>query len=201
MALANAPIYTPTETITRETKDAPAPRPLRWTRTMYHELEKLSIFEHRVELIEGEIVEMSPIGFLHLLGVAKSVEAARTVFGSGYFILSQSPVVLSDSSEPEPDVAVYQGNLSDLKATPGSPVLIIEVSDTTFAYDRTTKARIYARAGSPDYWVLNVRERVLEVFRNPLNGIYAPRTIYQPGQSIAPLAAPQSLVLVDDLLP
>ncbi len=178
------------------------PRPFRWTREKYHQLGKLNIFlNQRVELIEGEIVEMSPIGYLHIKGVALSVEAAEMAFGTGYFVLSQSPVVLNDFSEPEPDVAVYTGTVRDLSDTPTNPVLIIEVSDTTLSFDRSTKARAYARAGIADYWILNVQENVLEVYRNPLNGRYAPRTVYQRGQSVAPLAVPQSPISVDDLLP
>ena len=199
MALVEAPTK---KSVLPELEKAHPPRPFVWSRKDYHTLDKLPVFfNRRVELIEGEIVEMSPIGFLHILGVAKSAKAVEVTFGSGYFVLTQSPFAAGNFSEPEPDAAVYAGTLNNLKATPTNPALIIEVSDATLAYDRTTKAGLYARAGIADYWVLNIRDRVLEVFRNPLNGVYEPKVIYRPGQNIAPLAAPQSLVLVDDLLP
>ena len=195
MALAEAP--------TKKTINASnEPRPFLWTREPYHQLAKLKVFfGQRVELIDGEIIEMSPIGFLHIKGTAKSLKAVEKAFGNRYYVLGQSSLALDDDSEPQPDVAVFAGKLDDLADVPTNPVLVIEVSDTTLSYDRNTKARIYARAGIADYWILDVQGEVLEVYRNPVNGKYDPKEVYRKGESVAPLAAPQSPLLVDDLLP
>jgi Uma2 family endonuclease len=119
------------------------------------------------------------------------------------------PLDAGEFSEPEPDIAIIQGEVRDFKtAHPRTAVLLVEVAETSLAYDRTDKASLYAKLGIPDYWVLNLIDRQLEVRREPvvdasqLYGFrYAQVIILKPGDHISPLAKPEIRIAVDDLLP
>ena len=133
----------------------------------------------------------------------------RQIFPVGYDVRAQLPITLNNENEPLLDIAVVLGSLEDYEVKhPKTAVLIIEISDTTLRYDRNTKAPLYARAGIADYWILNLKERVLEVRRNPvamrgklLGHGYAGLQTLTETESIAPLAATGSPVAVADLLP
>jgi hypothetical protein len=166
--------------------------------------------EERLELIEGEVIEkVTPQMMPHAIGVTLSADRVRLVFGEGFHVRVQLPMTIGTRNQPEPDVAVITGAVRDyLDAHPTTAVLIIEVSDSTLRYDRTTKAALYARAGIADYWILNLVDRVLEVHREPaamtdmpLGHGYRSITRHTPTDSVVPLAAPQSLIAVADLLP
>ena len=121
----------------------------------------------------------------------------------------QGPLDLGEISEPEPDVAVIAGNVRDYTdAHPTTAALIVEVADTSLAYDRTTKASLYAKAGIADYWIVNLIERQLEVHRYPTSDAarlygfgYAEITVLTAAESVVPLAMPQASIAVADLLP
>jgi Uma2 family endonuclease len=112
-------------------------------------------------------------------------------------------------SEPEPDVAIIAGNVRDyVDAHPTTATLIVEVADTSLAYDRTIKASLYARAGVADYWIVNLIERQLEVYRRPTRDAaqpygfgYAEMTVYTAAERVTPLALPLASVAVADMLP
>ena len=166
--------------------------------------------DERLELIEGEVVaKMTPQATPHATGTRLSDIALNRIFQEGYDVRTQLPLVFGPHNKPEPDVAVVTGTARDYAhAHPTTALLIIEVSDTTLRYDRATKAAIYARAGIEDYWILNLNDRILEVHRQPalmadqpLGFGYRSITRYTETDSIAPLAAPQSQILVADLLP
>jgi Uma2 family endonuclease len=186
--------------------------PFRFTREQYHKLGEIGFFDgKRVELIFGEIVEMSPIGWLHRIGTGLVSDALETAFTSGFFIDVQQPFAVpgvAPGSEPQPDVAVIPGARRDYTDHPDRAALIVEVSDTTLAKDTTTKAELYATAGIADYWVLDVENRQLHVFRDPAPlpvGLGA--TAYQthltlaPTDSVSPLVVPNASILVSELLP
>ena len=201
------------------TRDAPAapvlprpaapaggPAPWRWTRADYHRLGDLGFFAgKRVQLVRGEVVQMSPIGWPHSLGVKRVTRAVEAVFGTTGWVNVQSPLRLGDS-EPEPDVAVYPGREEDYTDHPTNALLIAEVADTSLAYDLTVKAGLYAEAGVPEYWVVDVVGRVVHVLRDPGpvaggHGYRAVRVL-GPADTILPLAAPAAAVVrVVDLLP
>jgi Uma2 family endonuclease len=186
---------------------ADGPRPWRWTVEQYHQLAEAGWFdEKRVELLEGEIVEMPPIGDEHRavgMGVIKPLMKA---FGDDYEISIQSSLILNDDSEPEPDVVVARGSWRDF--VNGLPlekvVLIAEIAKSTLRNDLSRKAQIYARAGIPEYWVIDLINRELVVHRQPEQGgenpHYAQVQQLKKGESIAPLHAPQSPVAVSDLM-
>ena len=126
----------------------------------------------------------------------------RNVFVRGYGTRNQLPLFLADESEPEPDVAVVRGGPRDyLEQHPRTALLVVAVSKSTLAFDRGTKSRLYAEAGIEDYWVVNLVDRCLEVFRQPIGGEYANRSRYEHDAKVTPLAAPDSLVKLADLLP
>ncbi len=163
----------------------------------------------RIELIEGEIVAMTPQGSRHATAVALVHEALRGVLGTGFYVRQQLPLSLSLDSEPEPDVAVVRGAARDyVQAHPTQALLVVEVADVTLAFDRGQKASLYARAGIPEYWIVNLVDRVLEVHRDPGpladrpadHGYRSIRRISPPG-SVAPLFSPAAHIRVADLLP
>jgi Uma2 family endonuclease len=175
----------------------------------YHTLAEMGWFEgQRVELIEGEIIEMSPQKEPHFQSILLILDVLQLAFGPGHSVRPQGPLSLATASEPEPDVAVVRGTPRDYTAHPTTALLVVEVSESSLAYDRGDKASLYAKAGIADYWILNLIDRQLEVRRNPgpdasqTHGYgYADVTILGETESIAPLAAPQSIVAVRDLLP
>jgi Uma2 family endonuclease len=183
----------------------------RWTRAEYDRLIDVGILRpgDPVELLGGELMVAEPQGSRHYTAVGLVEDALRAAFGSGWVIRSQGPVALDDESEPEPDVAVVPGSRRDYSGEhPARPVLVIEVSDSSLALDRERKGSLYARAGLEDYWIVNVVERVLEIYREPLadpsaiyGWRYASRTVLGPDASASPLAAPTAAIVVHALLP
>jgi Uma2 family endonuclease len=156
----------------------------------------------RVELIDGEIVNMVPQGSLHATALQLAEEQLRAVFAATHAVRVQMPLALDDASEPEPDLAVVVGGPRDYRdAHPSSAVLVVEVADTTLVFDREQKQRLYARAGIEEYWIVNLTARQLEVRRDPRGESYASSATLQTGDSVAPLAAPDRRIAVSDLLP
>lgn len=181
-----------------------APRLRLWARAEYDRLVSAGVFgpSDRVELLEGEIIEMSPEKSRHAAAVDLALEALRRAFSASYSIRVQHPLAVSDASEPEPDLAVVAGSARDyVDQHPTSAALVVEVSDSSLEYDRTRKARVYAEAGIADYWIVNVVEGILELHRDPEASGYRSVTRLVPGETVTPLAAPGMPVAVTDLLP
>jgi Uma2 family endonuclease len=184
------------------------PRPWMWTTEQYYKLGELGFFQgKRVELIQGEIIAMSPINWFHTVGTTKVGDVLRVMFAGQGWVNSQNPLAMTDS-HPQPDVAVIPGRIADYADHPQRAMLIVEVSDTTLFYDTTTKAELYATAGVPEYWVLDLDGKRLLVFRDPVQlpkglGASAYQTHFSLGstETIAPLAVPNSNITVSDLLP
>ena len=181
-------------------------RPFRWTREQYYRLGELGFFRgKRVERIRGEIIEMSPINWRHELGKIKTADALRAVFAGTGWVHQTGPMLLEES-DPEPDVAAFPGKAIDYADHPTDPLLVVEVADTSLTYDTTTKVELYAEAGHPEYWVLDVADGKLLVFRDPYpipagGHTYRTRLVLTPGDTVSPLAAPAVVVTVADLLP
>ena len=183
------------------------PQPRRWTKAEYYAMADLGWFRgQRVELVEGDVMVLSPQKFVHYATVDKDTEVLRATFGSGFWVRAQAPIDLGTLSEPEPDVSVVRGSRSDDTAHPTTAVLLVEVSDTTLSNDRGPKASLYARAGIADYWIVNLVRSQLEIFRDPVPDAaqpfgfgYATRTVLSAADFVSPLAAPQQRVAVADL--
>ena len=173
-----------------------------WTRDEYYRAADAGLFAgQRVELIDGAILMMSPMKAAHAAALELSATALRTLFGPRYWIRVQLPLVVSDHSEPEPDIAIVPGTPRDYPEHPTSALLVVEVSDTTLAFDRGQKRRLYASAGVADYWVLNLVDERLEVHRDPVDDDYQTMTTIGPNDDVAPLAQPDARIRVRDLLP
>jgi Uma2 family endonuclease len=186
------------------------PRPYRWTREEYLQMIDLGWFaDKRVELIRGEVIEMPSQYDLHLAAIIKGLDALRLAFGSGYTVRPQGSLDLSPHGIPDPDLAVTAGSLAGVARTIAkSALLVVEVSDSSLAYDRNHKAPLYAAGGIADYWIINLVQCQLEVYRDPvadstqLFGFrYNSRMILDPADVVSPLAAPQASIAVADLLP
>jgi Uma2 family endonuclease len=190
---------------------APPIRTKRWTRIEYDRLIECGFFQpgDRIELIGGELIVAEPKGTGHSTAVGLVEDILRAIFGPGWVVRGQDPIAPDDESEPEPDVAVVPGARRDYRdAHPTRPVLVVEVAESSLSFDREWKGSLYARAGIQDYWILNLVDRVLEVYREPvpdpsayLGWRYALVEVHGPGATVTPLAAPASCVLVADLLP
>lgn len=176
----------------------------RWTRDEYDRMIAAGLFapDERVELIDGEILQVPPQGSFHATAVQLIGEALRVAFGSGVHVRTQMPLALDPASEPEPDVAVVPGSPRDYReAHPASALVVVEVADKTLKYDRQRKRSLYARAGIREYWIVNLVDRCVEVYQDPLQGHYDSSRRCLPGDHITPLAAPDSKIPVADILP
>lgn len=175
-----------------------------WTRVEYERMIAAGVFhpEARLELIDGTIVTVTPQGSVHATAIGLMEQALRLALGAGYYIRIQMPLALSDASEPEPDVAVVAGTPRDYRfAHPSTAVLVVEVAEATLNFDREQKKKLYARSAIPEYWVINLVDNQLEVYRGPQTDDFAWKTTLRRGDSVSPLAFSDSSVRVDDLLP
>lgn len=146
----------------------------RWTRAEYDRLIERGLLDEddRIELLDGLMVVKEPQGSRHVGMVSHIRGVLRRAFGERDDVRVQSPIGLDDTSEPEPDLAVVPGHPKDhLRAHPSSPVLVVEVADTSLAKDRLRKGGLYARAGIADYWIVNLVDRVVEVYRQPQRAV------------------------------
>ena len=189
---------------------APALPLWRITRLRYDRMVDAGIFdpEDRIELLDGLLVAREPQGGLHAMAIGLVRAALERAFGRRHHIREEKPVALDDLSEPEPDVVVVRGRLRDFREHPSSPVLIVEVADSSLKLDRLRKGALYARAGIADYWILNLVDEVLEVYREPIretsrtNGWkYASVRLLKRKAVVTPLAAPLARIRVSSLLP
>lgn len=184
-----------------------APFTLRkWTVKEYHKLGEMGFFhpEERVELIAGNIIKMSAKGTARASATRRTATLLHNLLENQATVYDKSPIALDDSSEPEPDIAVVIIDPFDYAThhpTPSEIYLIIEVADSSLAYDREVKAQIYARSGIADYWVLNVNERQLHVFREPAAGGYQSEVIIGESASISPLQFPAVNIAILAMLP
>lgn len=194
------------------------PNRWRWTVDEFQRAYDLGVFgfDAKLELIEGEIIEKMSQKGPHSWAIRATEETLRRVFVAGHDVRVQLPLVFTPHNKPEPDVAVVAGSFNDYKINqPTTAVLVVEVSDSTLQVsdstlqvDQTTKAAVYAREGILEYWIVNIRGRLLEVYREPAAMPGQPlghhyRSITRLGETdaVAPLAAPEATVSVADLLP
>jgi len=160
--------------------------------------------DDRVELLEGVVVAMAPQGPRHEVAGDLVAEALRRVIGTRAAVRVERSLVAGRRSVPQPDVAVVPGRLRDyVRSRPTTALLVVEVADASLPQDRITKAWIYAGAGIPEYWIVNLRDDQVEVFRQPdrRGRLYRERRIARPGERLDLVSLPGATVAVDDLLP
>jgi Uma2 family endonuclease len=173
-------------------------RPLR--RVEYDQLVKLGAFEdERIELLEGALVAMSPIGPAHDSTVQRLNRLLVLALEGRAGVRCQSSFAASEISEPEPDFTVVPTGEYDLDH-PSEAHLIIEVAESSLAKDRGKKLRLYANCAIPQYWVVNLPERCIEVYTTPLLGAYGSVERFERGQSIRLVAFPDIAFAVSDIL-
>ncbi len=187
--------------------NAPAakPAPRRFTVKEYYRMAKAGILneDNRVELIEGEIICIPPIGPGH----QGDTDHLRNVFAARLagraLVRVQRPVRLNGFSEPQPDLLLLRPRADyyrNAHPSPGDVLLLVEVSDRSLVYDRGRKLRIYGRFGIPEVWIVNIRRREIEVYRRPGGERYEEVATLAPGQAIAPIAFPDGVLQVSDIV-
>lgn len=187
----------------------------RWTLDEYYELGKFQVFaDKRTELVAGKLYIMALPVEDHNTGVSLTSGFCRRVFGEGHYVREEKGFVVPPDTDVGPDVAVVIGTERDYstggiyRGRPTAALLIVEVSNTTLAYDLGTKAELYAKAGVEDYWVLDVIGRRLTVFRRPYADAarehgywYASVQAFGESEAVSPLAVASAQIVVVDLLP
>lgn len=178
----------------------------RFTVDDYHKMAEAGILceDDPVELIDGEIVRMSPIGSRHVASVGLANESAHAqIPRSSAFIISQSPIRLDENSEPEPDLTVLRFRVDHYAGAlpkPEDVLLILEVADSSLAYDRRTKLPLYAEAGIPESWLLDLDGEALERHTDPAGGRYGTVARAVRGQELASTTVEGLVLRVDELL-
>ncbi|MGD9894266.1 MAG: Uma2 family endonuclease [Dehalococcoidia bacterium] len=179
--------------------------PWRFTAADYHRMGEVGIFhpDDRVELIEGVILRMSPIGDRHAGRVIVLTRIFSLTLGERAYISVQNAVRLSEHSEPEPDLVVMrlpEAGESVRAPHPRDILLLIEVSDTTLGFDRDTKVPLYAEAGIPEVWILDLPGDRLRIYRDPSNGEYRSITVLTRDDRVSLTAFPDITLTVEEIL-
>lgn len=169
----------------------------------YHRMAESGVFQpdERLELIRGVVRRVSPKNYAHVVTVAKIIKRLTTVLAERASIYPEAPLKLVGlDSEPEPDVMVTSSPIpEDYGKT--TTLIVIEVAESSLGYDLNVKALLYAEAAIPEYWVVNVVDRELVVFREPRDGVYEERRAYRSGDRIQPLAWQDIVIEFGDLFP
>lgn len=179
-------------------------------RVEYERLVDLGMFDgERLELLDGLLVVREPQGSWHAALVGQIGQVLQTAFGAGWHARLHAPLALDAESEPEADVAIVAGAYRDyLRAHPSTAALVVEVAASSLKLDRRLKGGLYARAGLGEYWIVNLVDGTLEVYRQPAavagsahGWIYGSVDILRPPATVTPLAAPGAAIPVAAVLP
>ena len=176
-----------------------------FTREEYHRMGEVGILKEtdRVELIRGEIIQMSPIGRRHYAFVNNLGHRLSILLGTRAIVAVQGPIVLADDTEPEPDIAVIRRRTTSYKereAFAEDAFLLVEVAESSLAYDRSTKLRLYAAAGIPEYWVVDCVAESIEVHRTPhTEGYREVARITEPTATVALQAFPDVVLTLAEI--
>ena len=159
----------------------------------YHAMGEAGILgiDERVELIDGEIITMSPIGPEHGASVDAGNYFLVSLIRNRAIVRVQGNIRLDEYNEPQPDFTMLKWRDDFYRRQlpgPDDALLIIEVSDSTLSYDRNRKLALYARFGIPEVWIANILARVVEVYRDPVDGEYTDSRVYEPGEMVSPAA-------------
>lgn len=175
-----------------------------WTREEYERLVEAGAFEGwKIELVDGILYDMMAQGPAHSSAVQKLLrELLALASGKSLDVRPQMPLAISDDSLPEPDIAVVPADPDDYaRFNPAEAVLVVEVAQSSLSYDRSVKLAAYAQAGIPEYWILNLASRQLEVYRDPATGRYESKALLSLAHEVAPLFSPDASILVAKLFP
>lgn len=188
-----------------ETAAPEATRFRRFTQAEYFQMAEVGILEpeDRTELIDGYIIEMTAQHAPHRVAVGKITQMFNLKLAERkYWVQPQSTLPLGDRDVPEPDVAILSGTPDDLlEGEPDEIPLIVEVADTSLEKDRTVKLAAYATHQIPEYWIVNLQARTLEVYRDPAEGEYRERRTFATGDTVTPLFDEACTIPVANVLP
>ncbi len=183
------------------------PNRYRWTVAQCYELAESGRLVGRYEVLDGEIINKMGQGPEHYFGINQFVHWANAIFGDRFSRI-QGPIKLVSPdniySEPEPDIAITKEHSAVYaKRTPGPEdlLLVAEISDSSLPTDLLVKARLYARSGIVEYWVVNLTDRTLHIHREPKDGEYSVITVHGENESVSLVSRPNASVLISDLLP
>ena len=171
----------------------------------YHRMGEAGIFsqDDRVELIEGEILKMSPIGSRHAASVNRLIMQLVNLLGERAIVSAQNPILLNDFSEPEPDIAIVKRRddfYAQAHPTATDVLLIVEIADTSVAYDRDIKLPAYARSAVPEVWIVDLPAETVEVHVELVSGVYRNERSHRRGEFITPLHFPDLSIEVASIL-
>ncbi|WP_374691683.1 Uma2 family endonuclease [Accumulibacter sp.] len=159
----------------------------------YHRMAEAGVFGHqdRVELIEGEVFDMAPIGSQHAYVVNQLARLFTLAAGQDCLVSTQNPILLGDRSEPQPDLALLKpGDYMARLPGPADVLLVVEIASSSIDYDRGVKLELYARHGIPEVWLLDLTGNELLVFRDPDGGTYRSSEAPRAGYPVRPLLLP-----------
>jgi Uma2 family endonuclease len=177
-----------------------------WTVQEYHHMSELGILDasDRTELINGKIVLKSAKTAFHVIALRLLASFLEESLDESVLVRTQDPILLDDFSEPEPDLAIVKGTMfdyADRHPSPEDVYLVVEIADSTLKKDCEVKDKLYARSNIADYWVIDVKNRQVHIFRTPTPTGYASHLILSDSQTISPLAFPEILLPISSILP
>ncbi|MBK8035609.1 MAG: Uma2 family endonuclease [Verrucomicrobiaceae bacterium] len=193
-----------TGVVQQESRPLPPPQPFRFTVKDYYRLGEIGILKEddRVELIQGEIVMMPPIDITHAQSTDRSFKSLFRSLGEKFDVRCQLPVRLGQVSEPVPDVSIVKAqSYRTNHPTAAETLLIVENSNTSLKDDLGRKKLMYASAGIPEYWVVDLNARVLHVFARPKGGDYLDHRIHEEKETVQSITLKPLKVKVAELLP
>jgi Uma2 family endonuclease len=175
----------------------------RFTVEEFHKMGEAGIFseDNRVELVEGEIVEMAPIGWRHMEAVNDLARLLFGLAGGRYTISVQNPLVVGEHGEHYPDLVLYRAGVRGRVPEAGDALVVVEVADTTVSYDRNVKLPLYARAGVPEAWLVDLRAGVVEVHSEPREGGYGAIRRYARSERVRSATLAGVVFPADEVLP
>lgn len=178
----------------------------RWTTEEYHKMVDAGVLneDDNVELIDGEIITMAAIGSAHAACVRRLNQLFSAQVGSQAIVSIQDPITLDELSEPEPDVALLAPRddfYSESHPQPEDILLIVEVADTPVTYDRDVKIPLYAGAGIPEVWLVDLTDEAVELYRSPVSGAYEIKRRMRAGNTLSPYAFDDIEIPIANILP
>jgi Uma2 family endonuclease len=177
-----------------------------WTVQDYHRMSEMGILDpnERTELIAGQITLMVAKGTPHVITLQLLASGLLGQIGTTALIRTQDPIHLDDSSEPEPDLVIVRGEILDYIDRHPQPTdihLLVEVADSTLSYDCQVKDKVYAKAGIPEYWVIDIKNRQVHIFSDPQATGYASQLILAESQTVSLFAFPAVIMPIGSILP
>ncbi len=177
----------------------------RFTVQEYHQLGAVGMLheDDRIELLNGELVIMAPVGIRHIKTVRRLIRVLSQAFADHCLVDAQNPVWIDGHSEPQPDILLLRPEADEREHSPQPEdvLLLVEVAESSLHYDRNDKLEAYARSGIAEYWIVNLVRNEVIIHRDPAGAEYRSVTTARAGERIAPLAFPETMVEVSDIIP